>query len=75
MTERERLDLKPCPFCGGSKILIHRRDVEPQQDPWYGQKNELIVECDDCAATLFNKYFHDGFYNESDAVSAWNKRA
>ena len=66
--------LLPCPFCGSANVAVRIRDVEPQGDPYYGQKRERIVECDDCAAVLFNKYWHDGFYEKDDAIAAWNTR-
>ena len=67
-------DLKPCPFCGGEARVV-LRDVEPQGDPYYGEKMERFVQCQSCAAVVFNKYWHDGFYSKDDAVSAWNTRA
>jgi Lar family restriction alleviation protein len=76
MADHENTDgLKPCPFCGSGNVRVHKRDVEPQGDPWYGSKIERVVECTDCSATLFDGYWHDGFSNESDAIAAWNRRA
>lgn len=66
-------ELKPCPFCGG-KAKVVNRDVEPQGDTWYGKKIELFIECTDCGACLFDECFHEGFYNEEQAITAWNTR-
>ena len=66
-------DFLPCPFCGGQAEFV-KRDVEPQGDPWYGKKVEEFVECQGCSACLFDGYFHDGFYDKSKAIEAWNKR-
>jgi hypothetical protein len=64
--------LLPCPFCGSIPEVVSR-DVEPQGDPWYGSKMETFVLCN-CGACLFNKWFHEGFYDPEDAAIEWNKR-
>ena len=66
-------DLKPCPFCGATPI-IERRDVEPQGDPWYGDKVVRFILCE-CGASLFDRYFHEGFDSSEEAIAAWNRRA
>lgn len=65
--------LADCPFCGGEASIV-TRDVEPQGDPWYGQRRETFPLCG-CGAALFDGYFHEGFASKEDAVVAWNKRA
>lgn len=66
--------LKPCPFCGATPTL-ESRDVEPQNDSWYGRKDADFVLCD-CGACLFDGSFHEGFYDaETRAVEAWNRRS
>lgn len=67
------MHLYPCPFCGGTPRIV-TRDVEPQGDPWYDGRRETFVLCD-CGCCLFNGGFHEGFYEEPQIVSAWNKRA
>lgn len=74
---KEDVELLPCPFCGG-KAEIVVRDVEPQGDPWYGGKEERFVLCE-CGCCLFDKYFHDGFWEEDknnpvNTTAAWNTR-
>lgn len=69
MSER----LSPCPFCGGTPSIV-TKDVEPQGDPWYGQTLCRFVLCD-CGCSLFNRDFHETFYEEADAIAAWNKRS
>ena len=67
-------ELAPCPFCGGAAELV-TRDVEPQNDPWYGKKMETFVLCE-CGCCLFDGGFHEGFWDaETRAVEAWNRRA
>lgn len=66
-------ELKPCPFCGATPI-IERRDVEPQGDPWYGDKVVRFVLCE-CGVSLFDRYFHEGFDSNEEAIAAWNTRA
>ena len=68
-------ELKPCPFCGSANVHVVTRDVEPQGDPWYGRKDETFAECKDCGCTLFDRAFHEGFCNKSNAIAAWNSRA
>ena len=67
--------LKTCPFCGSNHCGITKRDVEPQNDSFYGKKIELFVICFNCGCCLFDEYFHDGFPTEEEAIKAWNKRA
>jgi hypothetical protein len=66
------MELKPCPFCGKTPKIV-RTDVEPQQDSWYSGRMERFVSCE-CGVTLFDKHFHEGFYNNEEAVKAWNTR-
>ena len=66
--------LLPCPFCGG-EAKITARDVEPQGDPWYGKNIQTFVICTNCGACLFDDYFHEGFADEHEATTAWNRRA
>lgn len=66
-------DLKPCPFCGAQPRIV-TEDVEPQGDPWYGEKRETFVRCA-CGCCLFDGEFHEGFHDaETRAVAAWNTR-
>jgi hypothetical protein len=64
--------LKSCPFCG-KQPSVTTRDVEPQNDTWYGEKEETFVLCD-CGACLFEGAFHEGFGSEERAINAWNQR-
>ena len=67
-------ELAPCPFCGGAAEVV-TRNVEPQNDPWYGKKMETFVLCE-CGCCLFDGFFHEGFWDaETRAVEAWNRRA
>ena len=65
--------LLPCPFCGG-KAAVVERDVEPQGDPYYGQKVERFPKCTECSAVVFDKYWHKGFYADEMLIDAWNRR-
>lgn len=59
--------------CGGRPRIV-TRDVEPQNDPWYGKKMETFVLCE-CGMCLFDGAFHEGFSSEASACEAWNRRA
>lgn len=66
MTPREKVELKPCPFCGGSDVRFdcHRgagRHEHRGDDVW-------SMCCYDCGATFPNMYRKDGL------VEAWNRR-
>jgi len=74
LTEEENMDILPCPFCGSKNIDIVHRDVEPQGDPWYGEKKETFVLCQECGCSLFDRYFHEGFENKAEAFKRWNTR-
>ena len=67
------MELKPCPFCGGDAEIVER-DVEPQQDSWYGKTLAIFAKCKTCGACLFDDYFHDGFGTNDAAAAAWNRR-
>ena len=56
--------LKPCPFCGGTNIVIHRDDGIVAQ--------RLEIEryrlcCKDCAAQLYRG-------TKEEVIEAWNRR-
>ena len=71
MTDSKQ-ELKPCPFCGKTPEVT-TRDVEPQNDSWYGRKDETFILCD-CGACLFEGSFHEGFGASERAIAAWNAR-
>lgn len=53
------MELKPCPFCGGTDISIH-------WDEWSGT---YIITCNECNAD-FMQYYEI----REDAIAAWNRR-
>ncbi|MAT70392.1 MAG: hypothetical protein CMJ58_12805 [Planctomycetaceae bacterium] len=70
---RDDIYLAPCPFCGSTPKLV-TRNVEPQNDPWYGGRVETFILCE-CGCCLFDGDFHEGFWDaEIRAPIAWNKR-
>lgn len=56
--------LKPCPFCGGSTIIVMKT--------MYGYGH--TVSCDDCTAMVASAA-EPPIDSERDAVSIWNTRA
>ncbi|MBQ8692023.1 MAG: Lar family restriction alleviation protein [Synergistaceae bacterium] len=64
-TRGAKIELKPCPFCGGEAHLM--RITQP--DDQGGIECYFTVECSCCANTTA---FMCQIY---DAVAAWNRRA
>ena len=62
MRENEGMELKPCPFCGGTRIEVYDYD--------YGITETIGVRCKDCGAHIENM-----FESDEEAVEAWNRRA
>lgn len=59
----EKVELKPCPFCGGDATLYHYR-----HDRTAYQTHKYTVECPTCGASV-------PFYNtEEKALEIWNRR-
>ena len=59
--------LKPCPFCGGQKLVVQQYGIErPDQEPSDG---DFAVICDECGAT------GEEIAPRSAAIAAWNRRA
>jgi Lar family restriction alleviation protein len=69
-------DLKPCPFCGESKVLeVTVLTASLDEVEWYGK--DCAVECNSCGARgplFWSPYFNgiDGIKKE--AQTAWNTR-
>jgi Lar family restriction alleviation protein len=61
-------DLKPCPFCGGKKLL-----VTGMKDPiWHLYPAEII--CTNCDAAVVFQYVSKVEQAQRLAVEAWNRR-
>ncbi|MBQ8089774.1 MAG: Lar family restriction alleviation protein [Pyramidobacter sp.] len=60
--------LKPCPFCGGNKIVIKRI----HNSPW--QKIHFF-ECDSCGAVVSFRGPNVLHPEPESVFSAWNRRA
>lgn len=61
LTPREKVELKPCPFCGGETISTHSQDMT--EGPAY-----FWHKCETCGAET------EGDYGEAEAASMWNRR-
>mgnify|MGYP002521701163 CR=1 FL=1 len=67
------VELKPCPFCGGSAKVMHM-DVGDHADgsPWM----VWAVWCDDdLNAEYSHGHYIDNYETRDEAVEAWNRRA
>jgi Lar family restriction alleviation protein len=62
---------KPCPFCGGKRLLVSKSDCS-----WHEPAFAYSVGCAgaDCHGHIF-ALGHDLFKTEKEAVEAWNERA
>lgn len=58
-----KIELKPCPFCGG---LASVYSYDPY-DSYQGDCTRYRVRCIDCKAFVERKY-------EDEAIEAWNRR-
>lgn len=63
----EKVDLLPCPFCGGESEMKKERHAGGRK----GADNAYTPRCKNpsCAGRLSKKWL-----NLNDAISAWNKR-
>lgn len=61
----KRVDLKPCPFCGGEAIRIKRDKA------YYGES--YFVRCDNSNCNVHPRT--DSYDRQCDATKAWNRRA
>ena len=68
--ETEFVDLKPCPFCGGSAEIFHKAD----NVGYFAGSFSAHVECTNCQAK--SETFLDDKLNSalSFATSYWNQR-
>lgn len=62
-TPREKVALKPCPFCGGNASF-------DQEHPHY--EGRMFVGCDDCCAEGEPLSPHQ--YSAEEQVAVWNRR-
>lgn len=58
-------ELKPCPFCGGSRIKVY---PNPNKDLRYLGIEQYKISCLHCAAQLYRA-------KKKEAIEAWNRRA
>lgn len=56
------VDLKPCPFCGGTPEILIDEIAEGER--------KYLVKCEDCDG-MIERWFD----NAGDSVTAWNRRA
>jgi hypothetical protein len=66
MSEREQM--LPCPFCGGDPV-IKALPTTPEMLAATGKPMTYQPLCAFCDAGMRNAW-----YNEKDAISAWNRR-
>lgn len=63
------IELKPCPFCGGTgRLDIYISPLWQTKEGWVDSKRMRYIGCEDCGCRTF--YFETA----EDAVKAWNRR-
>ena len=69
-TDSHEMGLKPCPFCGGTYILVHERTCD--QDTPYNPNDRAAptVRCGHCFASVFGQ----NWTGSDTAITAWNTR-
>ncbi len=63
--EKQKSELKLCPFCGEEATLREREVVDSQIST--KQEYEYIIECDSCPAEISS-------FDKEEAIKAWNTR-
>lgn len=61
---KEKIDLKPCPFCGGEAYIMGM--FVPTEDD---EINAYAVGCEECDISFQDTWEYD------DIVKKWNERA
>lgn len=63
-------NLKPCPFCGGDKLIICKTDFGFEEQTVYA------VSCryPECHGGIY-ALSHGNFETKDEAIAAWNTRA
>ena len=77
MMETEPLEIKPCPFCGGTPTLMSQDTFEHLKEIGDDGKACITIECHKCQLN-----FYDHTHDEQDylirkflVIEKWNRRA
>ena len=55
----ERIQIKPCPFCGNKKLHVYMDEAQ-----------KYVISCEKCGEFYMNVLFP----SEKTVIEAWNKR-
>jgi len=65
-------ELKPCPFCGGTDLLLFPPNCREDSPYYHGDRANPMVRCMGCFAEAYGgAWDHSG----KTAIAAWNNRA
>lgn len=77
MMETESLEIKPCPFCGGTPALMSKDYFEHLKEIGDDGKACITIECHKCQLNFYD-HTHDeqDYYIRAFLITEkWNRRA
>jgi heterodisulfide reductase subunit B len=77
MMETEPLEIKPCPFCGGTPTLMDQKTFEHLKEIGDDGKACITIECHKCQLSFYD-HTHDEqdyFIRKFLVTEKWNRRA
>lgn len=77
MMETEPLEIKPCPFCGGTPTLMDQKTFEHLKEVGDDGKACITIECHKCHLSFYDHNHDEQDYNIRKflVTEKWNRRA
>ena len=76
MMETEPLEIKPCPFCGGTPTLMDQKTFEHLKEIGDDGKACIAIDCHKCQLNFYD-HTHDEqdyFIRKFLVIEKWNRR-